>query len=146
VGKQVVGRLLPANPFQPIKLSTQSETGSSEPILSSRALESCVFWRSHLRVDSPDWTGEPHPRFPVQGHILSIGGDALKQSFNVALALGIQTLAKTFIHTLITYLVTHTNQLWPQKKQEKTSVPNKFCFHYLYFPNLISNPRKESPP
>ncbi len=28
-------------------------------------------------MDVLDWTDEPHPRFPVQGHILSIGGDAL---------------------------------------------------------------------
>jgi hypothetical protein len=32
---------------------------------------------SSLPVDPLDWTDEPHPRFPVQGHILSIGGDAL---------------------------------------------------------------------
>jgi hypothetical protein len=25
-----------------------------------------------------DWTHEPHPRFSVEGHILSIGGDALR--------------------------------------------------------------------
>jgi hypothetical protein len=28
-------------------------------------------------VDSLEWTDEPHPRFPGQGHILSAGGDAL---------------------------------------------------------------------
>jgi hypothetical protein len=28
-------------------------------------------------VDSLDLTLEPHPRFLVQGHILSVGGDAL---------------------------------------------------------------------
>ncbi len=28
-------------------------------------------------VDSLNWPNEPHPRFPVQGHILGIGGDAL---------------------------------------------------------------------
>ncbi len=32
---------------------------------------------SSLPVDPLDWTDEPHPRFLVQGHILSIGGDAL---------------------------------------------------------------------
>jgi hypothetical protein len=30
-----------------------------------------------LPVDSLDLTHEPHPRFPLEGHILNIGGDAL---------------------------------------------------------------------
>jgi hypothetical protein len=29
-------------------------------------------------LDSLDLTAAPHPRFPVQSHILSVGGDALK--------------------------------------------------------------------
>jgi len=33
---------------------------------------------SSFPVDSLDLTYEPHPRFPVQGHILSVGGDALR--------------------------------------------------------------------
>jgi hypothetical protein len=28
-------------------------------------------------MDSLDLTDEPHPRLPVQGHILSVGGDAI---------------------------------------------------------------------
>ncbi len=43
--------------------------------------ERCAIFQgpSSLPVeDSLDLTHEPHPRFPVQGHILSIGGDALK--------------------------------------------------------------------
>jgi hypothetical protein len=33
---------------------------------------------SSLLVDSLDLTNEPHPRFPVHGHIrMSVGGDAL---------------------------------------------------------------------
>jgi hypothetical protein len=34
---------------------------------------------SNLQVDSLDLADEPHPRFPVPGHILSFGGDALIQ-------------------------------------------------------------------
>jgi hypothetical protein len=43
--------------------------------------ERCAIFQgpSSLPVeDSLDLTNEPHPRFLVQGHILSIGGDALK--------------------------------------------------------------------
>jgi len=32
---------------------------------------------SRFSLHSLDWTHEPHPRFPVQGRILSVGGDAL---------------------------------------------------------------------
>jgi len=41
--------------------------------------ESCGYFQGPrtLPVDSLDLTDEPHPRFLVQGHILSIGGDAL---------------------------------------------------------------------
>jgi hypothetical protein len=126
-----------SNPFEPIKLSTQSETGSSQPIRFGGPIS--------LRVDSLDWTGEPSSKIPSAGsHILSIGGDALNQSFNVASALGIQTLPKTFAYTLITYLVTHSNQLWPQKNKRKLVCQTNFVF-IIYFPNLISNPRKECP-
>ncbi len=68
-------------------MSTQSETGSSQSIGSdcvfhgsSRALESCAFFQGpkSLLVDSLDSTDEPHPRFPVQGYILNVGEDALK--------------------------------------------------------------------
>jgi hypothetical protein len=40
---------------------------------------SCKFFQPPRSppVDSLDWTDEPHPRFPGQGHILSVGGDAL---------------------------------------------------------------------
>jgi hypothetical protein len=34
-------------------------------------------------VDSMDLIDEPHSRFPVQGHILSIGEDALKKQFSI---------------------------------------------------------------
>jgi len=34
-------------------------------------------------VDSMDLIDEPHSRFLVQGHILSIGGDALKKHFSI---------------------------------------------------------------
>jgi hypothetical protein len=32
-------------------------------------------------MDSVDWTDEPHPRFLMQGHILSVGGDALMADY-----------------------------------------------------------------
>jgi hypothetical protein len=34
-------------------------------------------FRASLPVDPLDMTAAPHPRFPVQGHILSTGGDAV---------------------------------------------------------------------
>jgi hypothetical protein len=42
--------------------------------------ESGVFFQglSILPGESLDLTHEPHPRFPVRGHRLSIGGDALR--------------------------------------------------------------------
>ncbi len=48
--------------------------------MSSRALESCAFFHGlkSLLVDSLDSTDEPHLIFPVQGYILNVGGDALK--------------------------------------------------------------------
>jgi hypothetical protein len=96
-------------------------------------------------VESLDWTGEPHPRFPVQDHILSIGGDALNHSFNVASALGIQTLTKTF-YTDTYYVPSRSYKpTLPPKKQKKTSVPNKFCFHYL-LPKFDFKPKKSVPP
>jgi hypothetical protein len=33
---------------------------------------------SRLPVDSLDLTDQPHPRIPVQAHILNVGGDALR--------------------------------------------------------------------
>ncbi len=47
---------------------------------SSRALKAVHFFRgpSNLPMNSLDLTHEPHPRFLVQGHILSIGGDDLR--------------------------------------------------------------------
>ncbi len=91
LGLQVGGRLTTnSNPLGSIKLSTQSETGSSKYnkiqtlvfIRLFQGSESCAFSEgpSSLRVYSLDLTDEvcePHRRFPVQGHILSIGGDAL---------------------------------------------------------------------
>ncbi len=32
---------------------------------------------SNRPVDSLDWADQRHPRFPVQGHMLSVGGDAV---------------------------------------------------------------------
>ncbi len=42
--------------------------------------ESCSLFQgpSNLPVDLLDLTDEPHPRFPVPGHILSVGGDPLR--------------------------------------------------------------------
>jgi hypothetical protein len=42
--------------------------------------QSCAFFLGPriLPVDSLDLTDEPHPRFSVQGHILSVGGDGLR--------------------------------------------------------------------
>ncbi len=77
------------HPLGPIKLSSQSEQGAVDKydltvfIDSSRAppgLWKAVYFvqgPSNLPVDSLDWVDQPHPRFPIQGHILSIGGDAL---------------------------------------------------------------------
>jgi hypothetical protein len=45
--------------------------------LGSERCESCQ-GPSSFPVDSLDLTNEPHPRFPVQGRILSFGGDALR--------------------------------------------------------------------
>jgi len=47
---------------------------------SSRALKDVHFLRgpSNLPVNSLDLTPEPHPRCPLQGHILSMGGDDLR--------------------------------------------------------------------
>jgi len=47
---------------------------------STRALERCAFFQGpkSLLVDSLDSIDEPHPRCPVQGYILNVGGDALK--------------------------------------------------------------------
>jgi hypothetical protein len=44
--------------------------------------ESCAFFQGHnsLLLDSLDLTAVPQPRFPVQGHILSIAGDVLTAS------------------------------------------------------------------
>jgi hypothetical protein len=41
--------------------------------------ESCTCFQDprNLPVDSLDLTDEPHRRFLVQGHVLSVGGDAL---------------------------------------------------------------------
>jgi len=46
---------------------------------SSQGSESCAFFQgaSSLPEDSLDSTDEPHPRFLVQGHVVSVGGDAL---------------------------------------------------------------------
>jgi hypothetical protein len=44
--------------------------------------EICAFFQGHnsLLLHSLDLTAVPHPRFPVQGHVLSIGGDVLTAS------------------------------------------------------------------
>jgi hypothetical protein len=76
-----------SNPPGPIKLSSQSETGSSQfyciyetlpGIL--QALGRCAFFQGHgsLPVGPLDMTAAPHPKFPVQGHIVSTGGAALR--------------------------------------------------------------------
>jgi len=77
-----------SNPLGPIKLSTQSETGSSQYVTiwlcllgSSRALK--VVYFEEFPVDSPDLIDEPHPTrlcvFMFGCHILSIGGDAVNE-------------------------------------------------------------------
>ncbi len=47
---------------------------------SSRALERRALFQGHigLPANSLDFTAVPHRRFPLQGHILSAGGDALR--------------------------------------------------------------------
>ncbi len=68
-------------PIGPIKLSIQSETGCNFTgfIRLIQGSESCACYQGprSFPVDSLDLTNEPHPRFLVQGHILSVGGDAL---------------------------------------------------------------------
>ncbi len=58
--------------LQFIFFSHSSFPGSSERYAFSQGYSS-------LLVDPLDLTAAPHPRFPVQGHILSAGGDALRE-------------------------------------------------------------------
>jgi hypothetical protein len=48
----------------------------------NRARETCELFQalSSLPADSLDCTDDSHPIFPVQGHVLSVGGDALMGS------------------------------------------------------------------
>jgi hypothetical protein len=84
-----------SNPLRPIKLSTQSETESCQWIRFH-----CVYctdpwwlWKLGLFSESQksssgfslDLNHEPHPRFLVQAHILSTGGDALMADALMAL-------------------------------------------------------------
>ncbi len=39
--------------------------------------ESCGSFQGPAVFQPSGFTDEPHPRFPVQGHILRVGGDAL---------------------------------------------------------------------
>jgi hypothetical protein len=45
-----------------------------------QALGRCAFFQGHssVPVGPPDMTAAPHPKFPVQGHIVSTGGAALR--------------------------------------------------------------------
>jgi hypothetical protein len=90
LGLQVGGRLLIATHLdQSNYLANQKQQGAVNKHYwivfirlfqdSTRALKGVQFFRvPAVLEDSLDLTNEPHPRFPVEGHILSIGGDALK--------------------------------------------------------------------
>ncbi len=83
---RIGGRLLIANHLDQSNYLAQSESGTSQYIqfecvnlALSQTLKALVIFmvtRRSLLVDSLDLTlnPKPHPRFPVQGHILSIGG------------------------------------------------------------------------
>jgi hypothetical protein len=89
-GLQIGGRLLTATHLDESNSLTNQKGGTVNKYDltvfirlikgSSRALsESCAFFQSHsnLPVDLLDFTAVPHPRIPVQDHVLSAGGDAL---------------------------------------------------------------------
>ncbi len=78
-----------SKPLGPIKLSSQLETGTSQQNSTKMTPFTTLFQGSERKlwtfirvstpvVDSLDLTHEPHClRFPMEGHILNIGGDAL---------------------------------------------------------------------
>ncbi len=88
-----MGETTNSNPLGPIKLSSRSET--EQGAVNKYDLTVCLLldcsWApppsalkspTKFPVDSLDLTYEPHPRFPVQGHILNAGGDALNSFIN----------------------------------------------------------------
>jgi hypothetical protein len=90
-GLQIGGRLLTATHLDESNSLTNQKVGTVNKYDltvfirlfqgSLRALsESCAFFQSHsnLPVDLLDLTAVTHPRIPVQDHILSAGGDALR--------------------------------------------------------------------
>jgi len=91
LGLQVGGRLLIATHFEQSNYLANQKQGTVNKydlivfitllLGSSRALKVCAFLQgpSSLPVDSLGSTDEPHPRFPEQGHVLSVGGEALTQ-------------------------------------------------------------------
>jgi hypothetical protein len=84
-----VGETTNSNPVGQIKLSTQLETRSKWTNSTMMSMFTTLFQGSSkalkavdfIRVSSGGFTAfewwTSHPRFPMQGHILNIGGDAL---------------------------------------------------------------------
>jgi hypothetical protein len=58
----------------------ETTTSSTLVIRLFQGSEICAFFQGHnsLAVDSLDFSAISHQRFQVQGHILSVGGNALK--------------------------------------------------------------------
>jgi hypothetical protein len=85
---QIGGRLLIATHLDQLNYLPNQKQGAVNKydltvfIRLFESSESCAFFQGHnsLLLDSLDLTAVPHPRFPVQGHILSIGGDVLTAS------------------------------------------------------------------